>query len=163
MISFIWAQDIDGVIGRDGKIPWHIPVDMKYFKNTTMGHPLVSGKRTFDSYKRVLPGRENIVLTNQINDLSDEVTKVTSLTELLELMSKNPDKEYFISGGAQVFKQLLPYVDKLYKTTIHGHFAGDTFMPVIDYSQFKLISSHNVIADDYNSYACTFEIFERQK
>lgn len=161
MISFIWAEDLNGLIGKNNHLPWHLPADTKYFKETTMGHPLVSGSNTFKSYPGVLPGRENIVLA-QNDDFPEEVKVVHQLDQLLELIKADPETEYFISGGAVVFKQLLPYVDKLYVTTINDTFIGDTFMPVINYSDFELTNKQEFTADADNPYDYQFEVYQRK-
>ncbi|KRM93817.1 dihydrofolate reductase [Lentilactobacillus senioris DSM 24302 = JCM 17472] len=160
MISFIWAEDLNGLIGKNNHLPWRLPADVKYFKDTTMGHPLVSGANTFKSYPGVLPGRQNIVLA-QNDDFPEEVTVVHELEQLLTLIKNDPETEYFISGGATVFKQLLPYVDRLYVTTINDTFIGDTFMPVINYSEFELLSKQEFKADTDNPYNYQFEVYQR--
>lgn len=161
MISFIWAEDLNGLIGKNNHLPWHLPADMHYFKETTMGHPLVSGANTFRSYPSVLSGRKNIVLS-EYDDYPEEVTVVNNLDQLLEMIKKDPETEYFISGGATVFKELLPYADQLYITTINDTFIGDTFMPVIDYSQFEQIKEQNFVADASNPYDYKFEVYKRK-
>lgn len=160
MISYIWAEDEHGLIGASGKLPWHLPDDMAFFKKTTMGHPIISGARTFRSYNRPLPGRQNIVLSRHGN-FPDGVLVVSSIEQLCELVADNPQKNYFVTGGANLFSQLLDKVDRLYRTKIHAQFTGDTYMPKIDYSQFKQVKNYPGLVDEKNHYAHTFEVFDR--
>jgi dihydrofolate reductase len=160
MISFIWAEDQNGLIGANGQLPWHLADDMKYFKRTTMGHPIVSGARTFRSYNRPLPGRENIVVSRQ-HDFPEGVVVVSSIADLNRLITANPGQNYFVTGGANLFSQLLTQVDRLYRTKIAHSFTGDTYMPTIDYANFKLVSSIDGIVNEQNPYPHVFEVFER--
>ncbi len=160
MISFIWAEDEHGLIGVDGHLPWHLPNDMAFFKRTTMGHPIVAGSRTFRTFGRALPGRQNIVLSRH-GDFSDDVLVVSSISQLCELVEANPTTNYFIVGGANLFGQLVDRVDRLYRTKVHHVFTGDTYMPELDYQQFKLTSTTAGLVDEKNLYAHTFEVFDR--
>lgn len=160
MISYIWAEDENGLIGASGNLPWHLPDDMAFFKKTTMGHPIISGARTFRSYNRPLPGRQNIVLSRH-GDFPDGVLVISSVEQLCELVDKNPKENYFVTGGANLFGQLLDKVDRLYRTKIHHQFTGDTYMPEIKYAQFNQVTSIDGIVDERNRYPHTFEVFER--
>jgi dihydrofolate reductase len=160
VISFIWAEDENGVIGSSGKLPWHLPEDMKYFRQTTMGHAIVSGSRTFRSYNRALPGRENIVLSSK-DDFPDDVVVIHSVKELCQLVKQHPNKNYFVTGGANLFSQLRNQVDRLYRTKIHHTFKGDTVMPTIDYRKFSKIQSIIGVVDQKNKYPHTFEVYQK--
>ncbi|MFD1124491.1 dihydrofolate reductase [Lentilactobacillus raoultii] len=162
MISYIWAEDEQGLIGAAGKLPWHLPADMAFFKKTTMGHPIISGARTFRSYNRPLPGRQNIVLSRH-GHFPDGVLVVSSIPQLCELVAANPGENYFVTGGANLFSQLLDRVDRLYRTKIHHQFIGDTYMPKIDYAHFKRLRVTEGKVDEKNPYPHTFELFERLK
>jgi dihydrofolate reductase len=139
MISAIVAIDEKRGIGKDGKLPWHIPSELKHFKETTMGHPIVMGRKTFDAVGRVLPGRTNIVITTHPFKSTDENLKVvSSIDEALRLASDaSGAEEIFILGGGQIFSQVMDKVYKLYLTIIDGDFNCDTFFP--DYSEFKKV------------------------
>ncbi|MDN6435326.1 dihydrofolate reductase, partial [Lentilactobacillus parabuchneri] len=104
MLAFIWAEDSHGLIGQNGTLPWHLPDDMHYFKKTTMGNTIISGSRTFRSYNKPLPGRENIVISSQ-SDFPAGVQVVPSIDRLCELVAENPTKEYIVTGGANLFSQ----------------------------------------------------------
>lgn len=161
MLSFIWAEDKNGLIGANGTLPWHLPDDMKFFKKTTTGNPIIAGARTFHSFKRPLPNRQNIVLSKH-GSFPDGVLVISSIDQLCELVDQYPGKNYIVVGGASIFEQLLDRVDRLYRTKIDHVFQGDTYMPKVDYTAFKQIQSLPGIVDDKNRYPHTFELFERR-
>lgn len=160
MISFIWIENLNGVIGADNKLPWKLPADMKYFKETTMGHPIIAGGKTYRSYNRPLPGRLNIVLSKQ-NDFPKEVIVMHSADELKEFIQKNNQEEYFVIGGAEVFNHFLSQVDKLYRTVIETKSNGDTYMPKIDYDKFELLNTVIGKVDEENRFPYRFEVYQR--
>lgn len=159
LISFIWIEDLNGVIGLKNQLPWELPADQRYFKKTTMGHPIISGSKTYRSYNHPLPGRLNIVLSTSNDRFPEEVVVMKNFGELKKFIDNCPDEEYFVIGGSEVFKQFLPYVDKLYRTIIYGKFNGDTYMPEINYDKFKLISSVDGVIDEKNHFPYKFEVY----
>lgn len=161
MISFIVAMDENRVIGKDNQLPWRLPEDLKFFKRVTMGHPIAMGRKTHESIGRVLPGRENIVITRQADYLSEGCTVFHSVEDFVK-DSKNQSDEIFVIGGAEIFKETFSYTDRLYITLIHEEFAGDTFFPEYDLSKWKLVSSEKGIKDDKNPYDYEFLIYERK-
>lgn len=162
MISFIVAMDNNRVIGKNEKLPWHLPADLNFFKKVTMGHPIVMGRKTFESIGRPLPGRENIVITRNENYKTEGCTIINSVSNIKEI-EKQIDEEVFIIGGAEIFKETFPIVDRLYITLIDDVFDGDTFFPKFDENLWKLISKEKGIKDDKNIYNYYFLIFERKK
>ncbi|WP_155430478.1 dihydrofolate reductase [Secundilactobacillus folii] len=161
---FIWAEDQHHAIGHKGQLPWHLPADMAFFKQTTTGHTLVSGSRTFASYKKPLPNRKNVVLTTRTEtDYPSNVTVLHSVDDVVAYEHAHPNEKVIISGGAKVFKSLLPYVDTLIRTRVQHTFKADTYMPEIDYDQFQLVSSTSHPADEKNQYGLTFERWERKQ
>ncbi|MCZ8535856.1 dihydrofolate reductase [Paenisporosarcina quisquiliarum] len=128
MISLIVAHDLNRVIGKDNKMPWHIPNELAYFKEKTMGKAIVMGRNTFESIGRPLPGRLNIVITRNTAYKPDGVTVVHSIEEAIELARKHHE-EVMVIGGEQIFKEVLPYTDLMYVTLIQKEFEGDTFFP----------------------------------
>lgn len=159
IISMIVAMAKDRVIGNNGSIPWHIPADFAYFKATTMGCPIIMGRKTYDSIGKPLPGRKNIVLTRS-SDLSiSGCDVVTNLDEALALVGE--EKEIFIIGGQQLYEQALPIVQRLYLTHIQATLEGDTYFP--DYSSYKWeqVRSEVFPANEKNIYPYTFELLER--
>jgi len=128
MISLIVAHDLNRVIGKDNKMPWHIPNELAYFKEKTMGKAIVMGRNTFESIGRPLPGRLNIVITRNAAYKPDGVTVVNSIEDAIELARKHHE-EVMVIGGEQIFKEVLPYTDLMYVTLIKKEFEGDTFFP----------------------------------
>lgn len=160
---FIWAEDQQHAIGHKGQLPWHLPADMAFFKQHTIGNTLISGSRTFASYKKPLPHRKNIVLTTRTaTDYPSNVAVLHSAAEVVAYEQDHPDETVMISGGANVFKSLLPYVDTLLRTRVLHTFKADTYMPEIDYSRFKLVESATREPDDKNPYGLVFERWERR-
>lgn len=162
MLSYVWAQDLDGTIGKDGTLPWHLPADMHHFQEETVGHMMLAGRNTFDSFGRPLPRRTNMVLTSHPKtDFPDNVKVFNTPNNFLKFADAHPRDQIRIVGGAQIFKIFLPYVDYLCRTLINGHFNGDTKMPAIDYKKFKLIKVVKGHPDKKNRYSYRFETYCR--
>lgn len=161
MISFILAMDDNRVIGKDNQLPWHLPEDLKFFKRVTMGHPIAMGRKTFESIGRALPGRENIIITRNREYTRDDCTVFYEMEDFLSYCQQNKE-EYFVIGGAEIFKALLPYVERLYITEIHHQFEGDTFFPELDMSQWELMSREEGLKDEKNPYFYEFTIYHRK-
>lgn len=134
-VSLIAAVARNGVIGSGQEMPWHIPEDFAFFKRTTMGHPLVMGRRTFDSIGRVLPGRRTIVITRQAHWSHAEVETAHSLVEALSLAG--PADEVFVAGGGQVYAEAMPYAHRLLVTEVFDDPEGDVHFPAIDPSVWR--------------------------
>lgn len=167
MISFVWAEDQKHQIGYKGHLPWRLPADLAHFKEVTMGHPMVMGKKTFDSFPGLLPGRQHIVLTHDTNlkekyKDNPQVEIMNSIDELTSWLDKNQLQEVSVIGGAMLFNLLLNKVDKLYKTEILSEFNGDTVIPAINYDEFKLISKKIGKVDEKNKYPYIFLEYERK-
>ncbi|MGX7108414.1 dihydrofolate reductase [Facklamia miroungae] len=162
MITYVYAQDLKGAIGYQNDLPWHLPSDLKFFKEVTMGHTMLMGRTTFESMdRRILPGRKTVVLTSQEDygkDI-DELELVHSVEDVLEL-AKN--QELMVIGGAGVFKSLMEHVDKILRTVIEGEFPADTYMPDIDQNIFRLDKVIDLPADDKNPYPHRFEWWVRK-
>ncbi|WP_313800505.1 dihydrofolate reductase [Cytobacillus sp.] len=161
MISLMWAMDNNRVIGYNNQLPWHLPEDLKFFKRTTMGHPIAMGRKTWDSIGRPLPGRENIVITRNPAFTCEGCTVLNTIVELLEY-SRQKDEEIFVIGGAEIFKLILPDADKLYLTRIYDEFEGDTFFPELNMEEWSLLSKEKGIKDEKNPYDYEFMIYERK-
>lgn len=136
-ISIICALSDNGVIGKDNKLPWHISADLKRFKQLTLGHPVIMGRKTFESIGKPLQGRTNIVITRDQDYRAKGVAIAHSLDEALDMARAKDKQEIFIIGGAQVFEQSLSFVDKLYLTIVHTTIEGDAFFP--EYGDFKQV------------------------
>jgi len=162
MISMIAAVAKNSVIGNKNTIPWHLPADFKYFKETTFGKTIVMGQNTFKSIgEKPLPGRKHVILTLDLNYPAQESCVIAhSIDEVKELIKNEP--EVFICGGASVYKQFLPMAQKLYLTYVHANPEGDTFFPEINVQKWKEISRINYKADDKNAYDYSFVVLERK-
>ncbi|WP_442594337.1 dihydrofolate reductase [Neobacillus sp. D3-1R] len=161
MISFVWAMDENRVIGKNNQLPWHLPEDLKFFKRVTMGHPVAMGRKTHESIGRLLPGRENIVITRNKEYECDGCTMFYSLDEFISYC-ESKDEEVFVIGGAEIFRELLPVVDRLYLTMIYDEFEGDTFFPEFSLNDFELVSKERGIQDEKNPYHYEFLIYHKR-
>jgi len=162
-VSLIVAVSENGVIGRDGDLPWHLPRDLRHFKATTMGHHLIVGRRTWDELGKALPGRTMVVMTRSPDFDAEGAAVVHSLEAALE--AARGDTEPFIGGGAEIYRMALErdLVDRLYITRVHAELEGDTFLPDIDFDDWELVSKERHEADEKNEHACTFEMWERRR
>jgi len=138
-ISMIASHDDHLGIGKNNKLPWHLSADLKRFKKLTIGHPIIMGRKTFESIGKSLPGRTNIIITRtQKHSVPKRnVYYVNSLNEAIKLAKTKNKQEIFIIGGGEIYKQALPLADKLYLTHVYGNFNCDTFFP--DYPNFNLV------------------------
>lgn len=162
--SIIVAQARNGVIGKKNELPWRLSGDLKRFKALTLGHPVVMGRKTYDSIiariGKPLPDRENIILTRQ-KDFAAPGCLV--INDLSEIEARARDQEIFILGGEEVYKLALPKVSKVYLTEIEAEVDGDAFFPKLEESEWKLISEESYPADEKNDYDSKFRIYERKK
>ncbi|AZV59300.1 dihydrofolate reductase [Peribacillus frigoritolerans] len=161
MISLIVAMDQNRVIGKNNKLPWHLPADLQYFKKVTMGHPIVMGRKTFESIGRVLPGRENVIVTRNQEFKAEGCVVLHDIAQI-KMFADNHEEEVFVIGGAEIFKEILPFTDRLYITEIHETFEGDTFFPEIDENEWDEISSHPGSIDEKNRFAHDFIILQKK-
>jgi len=156
----IAAMSRNRVIGKDNSIPWIIPEDLKYFKKVTSNSSIVMGRRTFESIGKSLPDRENIVLTKQAELHFKDIIIAPSLQDAFELAT---NKRIFIIGGASVYKEALPLVNKMYLTFIDHYFEGDTFFPYFDKNKWDMSIKKEVKKDAKHQYAYMFSVFTRKK
>jgi dihydrofolate reductase len=167
MISLIVAMSENRAIGLRGSLPWHLPGDLAHFKKTTMGRPVIMGRKTYASLKGPLPKRPNIVITRNrsymamgaavAHDLDDAIVRAKALAG-----GPADDGEIFILGGAEVYRQALPIADRLYITHVHADVEGDTFFPEYDESQWRVIEEERHKADERNAYVFTIRTYERR-
>ncbi len=146
MISLIVAHDLNRVIGVNNKMPWHIPTELAYFKEKTMGKAIVMGRKTYESIGRALPGRLNIVISRKTSYEQEGVTVVHTIEDAINLAEKYHE-EVMIIGGEQIFKDVLPLADRLYVTIIRQHYNGDTFFPSYE-NEWKVISTSSEMTTD---------------
>lgn len=160
-LSFIVAIGEDNAMGVHNKLPWHLPKDLKFFKNTTLGKPVLMGRKTLDSLGKPLPNRLNIVLSRQADlPVPEGVLLFHNIEEAINHL--NDQEEVFIIGGGKIFEETMPFADRMYITRVHGRFPeADTFFPHIDHSQWKLEWEEAHPADEKHAYAFTFQRYER--
>ena len=151
----------NNVIGKNNKLPWHLPADMKYFKNISWAMPVIMGRKTFESLGKPLDGRKNIVITRNRNWKYDGVSVVHDLESAKKIAEDQDIKEVFIIGGAEVFKSSLPDANRVYLTRVHEKFEGDAFFPVLDNS-WQMVKSHETQPDEKNVYALSFQVWEKR-
>jgi dihydrofolate reductase len=158
-VSIVVATDEHGGIGLEGRLPWHLPNDLKRFKALTMGKPIVMGRRTFDSIGRALPGRVNIVVSRQSGLGIDGCVVVPSLEAALEAAGEAD--ETCVIGGAEIYRLALPLAGTLHLTRVHATVGADTFFPVIDAAQWEEISREDCPADERHAYPYSFVTLRR--
>ena len=166
-ISLIVAAAENGVIGKDNNLIWHLPKDMKFFKETTTGHHVIMGRKNFESIPHKyspLPNRTNIIITRQSDYVAKGCVVVNSLEEALEFARDNGEGEAFIIGGGQIYKLALDkgLVDKIYLTKIHYSFDGDTFMPPLSSNWIETKKIEHP-ADEKHRYSYDFITLEKNK
>ena len=159
MISIIVAIAKNGVIGDKNSLLWHLREDMIHFRTTTSGHPVVMGRKTFDSIGRPLPKRTNVVITRDTNLTIEGCTMAHSLEEAVSLFDSS--EEVFIIGGAQIYRQALPLTDRIYLTVIDKEYEGDTSFPEIDYSQWKECNREDFARGEEFEHPFSFITLER--
>ncbi|MHC5268034.1 dihydrofolate reductase [Enterococcus sp. LJL98] len=163
MLAALWAEDLTGLIGKNQRLPWHLPNDLQYFKKMTVGKTIVMGRTTFEGMgSRPLPNRQTIVLTRNRDYQAEGVLLMHSVEEVLDYAKKN-EEPTMITGGAVIFEDFMPYYDVLYRTVIEANFEGDTYFPTIAWQDWQLVQSTPGITDEKNQYEHRFEMYERKK
>lgn len=162
MISLLVAMGKNHVIGFENDMPWHLPEDLKYFKEKTTGHTIIMGRKTYDSIGRVLPNRRNVVLTRQKLDFPKEVEVIRDIKQIYQWNKANPDQELFVIGGGNLYNQVLPYADRMYITEIDENFEGDTFFPTFEANEWTLTSKVKGERNNDNPYEYYFLQYDRR-
>jgi dihydrofolate reductase len=158
-ISIVVAMDANGVIGRDNELPWHLPADLQHFKKTTMGKPILMGRKTWESIGRPLPGRTNIVITRDSDYQADGCVVVNSIDAAMAAAGEQD--EVMVIGGAEFYRQVLPRADTLYLTRIHASFDGDTVFPELHVADWREVERSDQSADEKNPHDYSFIRLER--
>jgi len=161
IISQIVAASQNNVIGKDGGLPWKMPTDSTYFKEKTLGHHIVMGRRNYEVEGKALPGRVNIVLTRNHDFQINDGIVMQKLENAIEYARKAGEKELFIVVGEEIYKLAMPFTDRVYLTRIHTEVKGDTCYPEPDWSDWKEISSEWHKRDTVNPFDYDFLVFER--
>ncbi|WP_158737824.1 dihydrofolate reductase [Alteribacillus sp. YIM 98480] len=160
MISFIAAMDENRVIGHENKMPWHLPADLKHFKEVTSGSPIIMGRKTYEAIGRPLPRRQNIIVTNTKDFAAEGCEVVHSLDEAKRIAATK--QEIFVIGGETLFEQFLPAADRMYLTIIHDTFPGDTYFPEWQTEDWVTTEKKQGKTDEKNLYPHTFITLERK-
>lgn len=163
MISLIVAASSNNVIGNNNRLPWHLPTDMKFFKNTTWGMPVIMGRKTFEAMQnKALPGRKNIVITRQENLKLEDAAVVNAFSAALSMAKETDCKEVFVIGGGEIFKEVIEDANQIYMTRVHTVLEGDAFFPVINDKNWKQVSKKDCYADEKHQYDFSIELWERR-
>ena len=158
-ITLIVAAAENNAIGKDNQMLWHLPNDFKYFKKNTLEHSVVMGRKTFVSIGKPLPERRNIILTRDMNYSHEDVDVANSVQEVLNYC--RDEREIFIIGGAEIYKQTLPLADKILLTRVHTTIDGDAYFPALLDHEWKLVSAEKHEKDEKHAFDYTFEVYER--
>jgi dihydrofolate reductase len=159
IVSLVAAMAENRVIGKHGTLPWRLPDDLKFFKRLTVDHTVIMGRKTFDEIKRPLDNRRNVVITRNPAFHPHGVTVVPSLAEALALGAT--EREVFVVGGGEIFREALPRADRLYLTVVHARVEGDTFFPEFDKDGWALESDERHEADEKHAFAFSFRTYRR--
>ncbi len=160
-LSLIVAAAENGVIGRDNDLPWSLPDDMQFFRETTKGKTVITGRKNHEAMGRLLPGRRTIIITRQPDYVVEGAEVVHSLEEALEGIGETDD-EIFVIGGGEVYRQALPKADRVYLTRIHAAIDGDVTFPDLPEGEWKCVSEEHHPVDDRHAHSFTFQVFERK-
>ncbi len=169
-ISILVACSTNHVIGRDGDLPWRLSADLKRFRRLTMGHPILMGRKTLESIGRLLPGRQTIVLTRNVEFefpgaivVHDWQSALAKAAESEAASESSHEPELFVVGGAEIYRLALPSTDRLYLTRVHAEIEGDTFFPEIDEDEWQVVDEENHAADGKNEHDYSFVTLDRIK
>lgn len=163
IISLIAAMGTNRVIGRDNKMMWHLSSEFKYFKNTTSGHCIISGRKNYEAIGSPLPNRTNIIVTRNINYKAEGCIVVHSLESALAYCKELGESEAFICGGGEIYKQAIDMVDRLYLTEVDYSESGDVYFPHFDESDFDKVLTESDIQSDSNKLAWTAYLYTKKK
>lgn len=161
IISLVVAAANNNAIGKDGTMPWHLPNDLKHFKNVTWGMPVVMGRKTFDSLGKALPGRKNIVITRQPGWKAENAVSVSSVEDALFLAGETDAREVMVIGGGEIYRTVFAKAKRIYLTRVEAEPEADTFFPAVDPKEWRLVSQKNYEADEKNDYNYSFQVWER--
>ena len=161
MITIIVAKSENNVIGNDNQLIWHLPNDLKHFKQLTSGHPIIMGRKTYESLGKPLPNRTNIVITRNKDWNPEGVLVMNSLQDAIE-KSKEIDEEVYIIGGGNIYEQAMDWADALEVTEVHQTFEGDTKFPEIDLAIWEETSKEDFEKDEKHEYEYSFVRYERR-
>ncbi|TAK77054.1 MAG: dihydrofolate reductase [Gammaproteobacteria bacterium] len=158
ILSAIVAMGENRVIGKNNQLPWRLPADLRHFKAITTGHPIIMGRKTYESIGRPLPNRLNIIVTR---NRAFEAPGCVVVTSMAEAVQQADGEEAFIIGGAEVYQQAMPLVQRLYLTVVHHVFEGDAYFPALNMAEWREAAREKHEADEENAWACSFVRLEK--
>ncbi|MDC0637155.1 MAG: dihydrofolate reductase [Flavobacteriaceae bacterium] len=161
MITLIAAAGTRNELGRNNDLVWHLPDDFKRFKTLTSGHHIIMGRKTFDSFPKLLPHRTHIVITRNQDFKAEGVICVSNLEQALAMASEDPDP--YVIGGGEIYALALPIADAIELTRVHGEFESDTFFPELDPEQWDLVNEHFHDKDERHDFSFTYLTYHRRK
>lgn len=161
MIAIVVAAAENNVIGKDNGLIWHLPADLRHFKQITMGHPILMGRKTYESIGKPLPGRTSIIITTQKGYEAEGCIVTHSLQEALE-QARQLDEAIYIIGGAEIYKQALPLTDTIYLTRLHHAFEGDVYFPELEEQDWETVEQEHLEPDEKNKYPYSFLTLKRR-
>ncbi|MEP7144582.1 MAG: dihydrofolate reductase [Ferruginibacter sp.] len=162
-IALVVAASTNNVIGKNNQLVWHLPNDLKFFKNTTWGFPVIMGRKTFEAVNKPMPGRTNIVISRQPGWKADGATTASDLEDAVQKACETNAKQIFIIGGGEIYKQSMYIADTIFITRVQAVLDGDAFFPVIDESEWKLISNEDFPVDKKHAYAYSFQVWKKKQ
>lgn len=164
-LALIVAVAQNRVIGRDNKLPWYLPNDLKYFKQTTLGKPVIMGRKTYESIGKPLPGRTNIVITRQSDYQPEGVKVVSSVEDAIQVAESvcliDGQEEAMVMGGAEIYGLTLPHCERLYLTEVHAEVEGDAWFPEYEKSEWAEVTREDFMAEGPNPFDYSFVVYER--
>ena len=162
IVSIIVATSLNNAIGKNNQLLWHLPADLKFFRATTMGCPVIMGRKTFQSIGRTLPGRTNVVITRDKNFNSDNQFGIVVVSSIDEALVKlHAEKEVFIIGGGEIYNQTIDIANVIYRTLVNTTIDGDVYFSDINSDAFNLVWEEKHGADEKNKFDYTYQKFER--
>ena len=161
-ISLVWCMAQNGVIGIENRLPWHMPADLKRFKDLTSGHFIIMGRKTFESFPRPLPNRRHIIVTRDPGFLAPQGCCEVAHSVDAALAKASGEEEVFVIGGASLYAQTLPRADRLYVTLLHARIEGDASFPSFDWQAWKETAREDHAPDEKNPYPYSFLVLEPQ-
>jgi dihydrofolate reductase len=162
MISLVVAASTNNAIGKNGQLLWHLPKDLKFFKNITWGKPVIMGRKTFEAVNKPLPGRINIVITTQDGWQAEDVDVAKDVKDALGKAAATNCKEICIIGGGEIYKQTIDMANRIYMTRVHAQLDGDTFFPEIDKNKWVLKNNVDLTPDEKHAYPFSIQTWEKR-
>ena len=160
-IVIVVAMSENRAIGKDNQLLWQMPADLQHFKKITMGKPILMGRKTYQSIGRPLPGRTNVIITRDENFKAEGCLVVNSIESALAVVKDQ--EEICVIGGADLFRQMLPMVERIYLTVVHHEFEDDTFFPELDLAEWRELEKISNLADEKNKYPYDFLILQKKR